>query len=76
MFQVLSKRYSFNRTSMELKHNICPDCNKLYPAFNRTSMELKQTAKALIDTKLGVPFNRTSMELKHGKPTIFYLYGF
>ncbi len=58
------KALTFNRTSMESKHQILPNSPLPDFAFNRTSMESKQSIKPELTTPRRT-FNRTSMESKH-----------
>ena len=63
LYEDCSNFYAFNRTILELKHEIKTDIVLGDLTFNRTILELKHDAtKALKDQQKA--FNRTILELK------------
>ena len=56
--------FTFNRTSLELKHQIYKEFRCVVYSFNRTSLELKRLKWWGARWSTKAPFNRTSLELK------------
>ena len=62
---------TFNRTSVELKHNVQQNGVVAFLTFNRTSVELKHRRSCYRSCQIPDPFNRTIVELKHGLAVLF-----
>ena len=61
------KNWTFNRTSLELKHCKGDTSERTRISFNRTSLELKPRTTPPKPSHPPAAFNRTSLELKLGR---------